>query len=718
MSSSTSSPLGSQAERPARRVPWRDRLVALAFGALFVALTTATLTIQWPTGGRYTLEVGEVSPADIRAPESVEFISESLTEEARKDAERRVVPVFEPVRRARSEQVQRARETLDAVEAIRVDEDSTARQQVAALQAALPVAQLEPGDWQLLLTLDDEAWQRVRVEVPDVINVAMLSEIRESQLAAVLRNVPNYVNLVNDDEARLAVALARAFVMPNMVLDEGRTQALQEQARADVPSQTERYEAGEIIVREGDLITVHHLEALNALGLNQPGWNVWQLLSSLLISLALALVFGLSLYGQRTGETPAPRRLGLLMALLAAFLVLAKLMIPERTVLPYVFPLAAATMLINAFLGLPLTLLGAAYFGIVVGFVSGGALPVAVVAVVSALVGALVLGRGERPMMFVWAGATVAGVCLVLLAAFNLPLGTLDLTGKLQLAAAGLMNGVLSASIALVGFYLLGAIFDISTPQRLMELARPNHPLMRELVMKAPGTYHHSLLVSNLAEQAAEAIGADAYLTRVGAYYHDIGKLTRPYFFAENRVEGVDPHQQLDPLSSAQIIISHIKDGLELARRHKLPRRIQDFIAEHQGTGLVRYFYAEAQKAAGDTPVDDKPFRYPGPRPRSRETALVMLADSCESAVRAARPETREQIDEIVRKIFTQRLVEGELAESDLTLRELETARRLFVRSLQGVHHPRVVYPEIKSQPPEGVQPHEPKPQTKSAPAA
>ena len=307
---------------------------------------------------------------------------------------------------------------------------------------------------------------------------------------------------------------------------------------------------------------------------------------------------------------------------------------------------------------------------------------------------------------------------MALLISFNLPFGRLDLTGTVQLLSAGVLNGVLSASIALVGFYLLGAIFDISTPQRLMELARPNHPLMRELVMKAPGTYHHSLLVSNLAEQAAEAIGADAYLTRIGAYYHDIGKLARPYFFTENRVEGLDPHKQLDPLSSAQIIISHIKDGLELARRHKLPRRIQDFIAEHQGTGLVRFFYAEAQKAAGDSPVDDKPFRYPGPRPRSRETALVMLADTCESAVRASHPETREQIDEIVRKMFNQRLIEGELAESDLTLRDLETTRRLFVRSLQGVHHPRVVYPEIKPPQPESAPSDEPQPQTKPVPAA
>ena len=317
---------------------WRDRLTALAFGAVFVALTTATLTIQWPTGGRFTLQTGEVSPADIRAPQSIEYISDSLTEEARKDAERRVPDVYEPARRARSEQVARSNEVLDAIEAVRNDESISLEQKTEALQA-LPDVQLEPGDWQLLLLLDDEAWKRVRTEAPAVINAVMLGEIRDTQLAAVMRNVPNYVNSENDDEARLSTALARTFIKPNMLLNESRTQAAQEEARAAVAPQIERYEAGEIILREGDLVTVHHLEALNALGLNEPGWNLWRLVSSLIVSLVLALIFGLYLYRPRQVESLAPRQLGLLMALLATFLLLAKLMVPERTVLPYIFPL-------------------------------------------------------------------------------------------------------------------------------------------------------------------------------------------------------------------------------------------------------------------------------------------------------------------------------------------------------------------------------------------
>ncbi len=678
----------------------QSRLLILAFGALFVIGTTLALVVQWPPVGQYALSVGEVSPVDIRSPQLIEYISEFLTEEARVQAERRVTDVYEPVRRVRSEQLARADEVAAFIAAVRNDTTISDEQRLQTA-SSLPDVQLEAEEWQILLRLDDEAWERVTDEVPTVLSFVMLSEIRDNQLAAIRRRVPTFVDLVNDDEARVAIALVRALTKPNMAFNEERTQALRQEARAAVPPQIERYEEGEIIVRTGDLITARHLEALNALGLSQPGWEWWRLVTALIIASVMALIFGLYAYGMGSVEPIIPQRMGLLVALLLAFLLLAKITIPERTILPYMFPLAAATMLIGTLLGLPLAFLATVYFGVIAGYLSNGNVDLAVYLMLGGLVGTLVLRKGERTSAFITAGAAVSGVSLALLVAYNLPFSGIDLTGAMQLAAAGIANGAIAASITLIGFYLLGAVFDIATPLRLMELARPNHPLMRDLVMKAPGTYHHSLLVGNMAEQAAEAIGADAFLTRVGAYYHDIGKTNRPYFFVENRMQGIDPHSQLDAWSSARIIINHVKDGEEMARRHKLPRRVRDFIAEHQGTGLVRVFYHEAQQQAAPDRVDEKDFRYPGPKPQSRETALVMLADSCESAVRANRPETRDEIDELVRKIINQKLIEGELSQSPLTLMDLETTRRIFVQALQGAHHPRMVYPEAPaSQPP------------------
>jgi len=226
-----------------------------------------------------------------------------------------------------------------------------------------------------------------------------------------------------------------------------------------------------------------------------------------------------------------------------------------------------------------------------------------------------------------------------------------------------------------------------------MELARPTHPLLRELLLKAPGTYHHSILVSNMAEEAAGRIGADALLARVGAYYHDVGKITRPYFFVDNQVEGVNVHERLDPRTSAQIVISHVKDGLDLAKKYRLPSKVRDFIPQHHGTSLATYFYQQARESEGDE-VNEEDFRYPGPKPQTKETAIVMLADNCEAAVRAERPASLEEIEELVRKVIGNKVLAGQLDECDLTLRDLDEIRSAFVSILEGVFHPRIKYPE------------------------
>jgi putative nucleotidyltransferase with HDIG domain len=233
---------------------------------------------------------------------------------------------------------------------------------------------------------------------------------------------------------------------------------------------------------------------------------------------------------------------------------------------------------------------------------------------------------------------------------------------------------------------------------RLIELSRPDNPLLQRLLREAPATYHHSLMVASLAEQAAERIGADALLTRVGAYYHDVGKITRPYFFAENQVEGVNPHDRLDPRTSAEVIVSHVKDGIDMGRRHRLPRRVRDFIPEHHGTTWVGFLYDKAVQLAGDSAaIDAEDFRHLGPKPQSKETALVMLADGCEAAVRAIRPTSAEEVAEIVSRVFSDRVSDGQLGECDLTLHDLEAAREAFIFALKGVFHPRIQYPRSES---------------------
>ena len=309
--------------------------------------------------------------------------------------------------------------------------------------------------------------------------------------------------------------------------------------------------------------------------------------------------------------------------------------------------------------------------------------------------GALALGHAERLNSFVRAGLWVIVANLLVLLAFRLhQLPELDNTLLIELAFAGAVNGVFASSFTLVIYYLLGQLFGVTTSLQLLEISRPNHPLLRQLLLKAPGTYHHTLIVSNMAEEAAVAIGADPLLTRVGSYYHDIGKIVRPYFFIENNTDGENPHDRIDPYTSARIIISHVPDGVELAEKYRLPPAIIDFIREHHGTTRVEYFYHKAVQMADDpSSVDESAFRYPGPKPHTRETAILMLADSSEATVRAMRPQTRDEMLEIIRSVINRRLMSGQLDDSPLTLKDLSQITEAFARVLQGIHHPRVKYP-------------------------
>jgi hypothetical protein len=261
--------------------------------------------------------------------------------------------------------------------------------------------------------------------------------------------------------------------------------------------------------------------------------------------------------------------------------------------------------------------------------------------------------------------------------------------------AIGVANGVLSASLALIGLFLINNLLGITSSLQLLDLSQPTQPLLRQLLLRAPGTYHHSLMVSNLAEQAAECIGADPLLTRVGAYYHDVGKMMQPEFFAENQQPGTNGHDRLDPWISAEIIVGHVEEGLDLAQKYRLPREVRAFIAEHHGTTLVRSFYDQALRQSGDpTGVDEADFRYPGPKPGSKETAIVMLADCCEAAVRAERPATAEQVDQLVRCIIMDKVSTGQFDACDLTLHDLDQIRDTFCETLQSAFHARILYPE------------------------
>jgi putative nucleotidyltransferase with HDIG domain len=411
-------------------------------------------------------------------------------------------------------------------------------------------------------------------------------------------------------------------------------------------------------------------------------------------------------------------RLGFFLAVSFFLATLAmQVMIPGHTVLPYLYPASTLPMLLAVVFGPGMGVIGALVIGTLAGYLSGGVLELGLYAGLSAALGALALGRAERLSSFFWSGvaASLAAAAVVVVFRFNDP--STDLLGKASLLGAAAVNGLLSASLAFGLLLLAGNLLGLVTNLQLIELSRPDHPLLLFILRNAPGTYQHSLQVANLAEQAARAVGANALLTRVGALYHDAGKALRPQFYIENQTPEQNIHEQLDPATSATVIQSHVREGLELARKYRLPRQIQAFIPEHHGTLEMSYQYHAAVEAAGgdERLVESKVFAYPGPRPRSKETAILMLADGVEAKARAELPHDEAEIEQLVRWVIQDRLDRGQLDRTDLTLRDLDTIRRSLTVSLKGIYHPRLRYPGGEEEPPrESLSPSVPAPTSKT----
>lgn len=673
---------------------WLGALMAVLAGGVLVATFTLLLVTPLPSD-QVSLKAGDVSPSDILAPRKVSFESQVLTEQARQRAEAAVPDVYDPPDpRVARQQVSRARDVLEYIDTIRYDPYATLEQK-AALIKAVPDLQLSPEVISRALTMDEVTWHAVVTETLYVLNQALRAPIREEGVARAKQMLPTAINLtMSEEQAETVAELAQSFVRANSFFNPEATRANRAAARDAVPPVVRTIERGEVIVRMGDIVTQEHLEALEALGMTGSKLGGRQVLGAALLMLAVLGVLGVYIWRAEPGFWIDRNHVLLVSVVLLVFAAVAKLVVSWDALLPYLFPVATASVLLTVLTNPRLALAASLLLSVFVGLLAGSSLELAVYGLIGSIVATVSVWRVERLSSFFWAGLLVALANLAVMLGFQMQTLMVNPLELLPLAAVALANGILATSLAVAGFFALSSLFNVTTSVQLTDLARPNHPLLRQLQLRAPGTYHHSLVISHMAEQAAQQIGADALLARVGAYYHDIGKVTRPYFFAENQVEEANVHERLDARTSAQIVISHVTDGLDLARKYKLPPAIRDFIAQHHGTRLASFFYQKAVSENPDNPPDEEGFRYPGPKPRSKEAAILMLADGAEAAVRAAKPRSVEDIDRAVRKIINARLMEGELDECDLTLRELDQIRQVFVSILGSVYHPRLQYPE------------------------
>ncbi len=672
------------------------RSVSLALALLLVWTGSY---VYLPSSDRVSVQVGEPSPRNIMAPRRLVYVSEIKTEEARSAAAALVGDIYTgPNLAIADEQLTRLQDTLARLEVLRNDGLVDASADRLAQARGVADLGLDDPQWTSLLEADADSWQAIGAEALRVLDLVMHDDIREGQAAAKAQQAYRLVRRdLSATERDLVIRIATAFVVPNNFLDIEQTAMSRQNARRLVEPVQWTIRAGESVVREGEIVSPLALEKLGVLGLLEepPRWD--DLIGALVLTTCLVVAVAVYVYRAQPVLLLRPRRQLLLALTLMVAGATARMSIPGHVLLPYLFPAASFCMLVAVLLNLELAVFTAAILSVLVGLNASGSMELVAYVLVGGVIGALAISQIDQLSAFVRAAAYVALSNAGIVLAFQMSNHMHDALGLVQLLTAALSNGVLSASLAFVAFLVIGRLFGITTFVQLMELARPTHPLFRQLLLEAPGTYHHSIVVSNMAERAAQAIGADPLLVRVGSYYHDIGKIRRPYFFAENQNDGDNPHDKLDPKTSAEIIIAHTTDGLALARKHRLPDRVCDFITEHHGTTLASYFYHQATRQTDGDAVDVTCYRYPGPRPQSKETAIVMLADSIEAAVRAKRPTSQEDTAAVAHKVIGERLSSGQLDEADITMRDLDQIRQAFLGILRGVFHPRIDYPETAS---------------------
>jgi len=647
------------------------------------------------------VRVGQVAPQDYTAPSNGEYISDVRTSLARDSAERAVAPIYiSPDPAIARRQIARLRAALDQVEAIRADENMPPERKSQEI-GDIDDLTLQAGTVESILQLSDARWSTTQQDALRVLESVMRGAVREENIAVIQGNIPSVVSFALSEElAAIVVEVVTPFVVPNSFFSPELTNAAKQNARQAVEPVTQTYVAGEVVVRRGKALTETDIESLEKLGLIRPRNTGMEYLGGVAVVSVMMTFTAFYFQRRRPSYYSDGRSLVLVAILFLLFLAAARLFIPDRTLLPYAFPIPAFGLLIATLFSPGGGLILSVAISILAAFGQVNALELTLFYMLTSLIGVLSLGKAHRISTFIWAALVIGLTGIAVIVAYRVPKATIDWLGYFQLLGACMLNGVASASIALMLQYLLAEFLGLTTTLRLLEISRPDTPLLQYFLRHAPGTYQHSLMVSNLAEQAAERLGLDTLLVRVGALYHDVGKAANAPFFIENQLpDNLNPHHDLDPETAAGFVVRHVNDGVQLARKYRLPNRIVDFMLEHHGTLLARYHYnLAAQAARGDkSKIDESKFRYPGPPPRSRETALLMLADHVEARARSERPRSEEQIRELVRKSIEFCQKEGQLDDTRLTFRDLTVITDAFATTLLGLYHPRIQYPTAEA---------------------
>ena len=643
---------------------------------------------------QYDLKEGDIARADIKAPRDT--VNELATQEKIKEATEKIDKAYTLKGEVENDAQKNIDGVLNKVSNLNVtfEDEKDKLKEVSKLDS-----NLSESDYKILLSLSQESLNEIKFELNDIVKEVYQENIQNDNDQSFKKATDLVEKRIDEMDFSLSIKkvlkkLVVPYIKPNFIYDKEKTDELIKEVQKNTPKVI--IKKNQTIVSEGEPVTAEQIAILKDLGLlDQNGGNSFFALYTVLAIFTVVIFYIQHTYIlKKHKEVYKNTKLIILINIInVSSFVLARV-IGELS--PFAIPLACAPILISLLVDYELSLVVCSINVIVIGALVNFNPQIMILGILNAILGSTGLRKIQQRNDIFYSSIFLMIMSAIITFTTGLLLSN-NFKEILIYSGISAIGVVFSAVLAIGILPFLESSFNIVTTLKLLELANPNNPLLKKLLMEAPGTYHHSMLVANLAEMAAEEINANPVVARVGAYFHDVGKLKRPFFFGENQIGRENPHDKINPNLSTLIIISHVKDGVELAKEYNLPDVIKDIIQQHHGTTLVKYFYYTMKNnAENPDEVKEEDFRYQGPIPSSKEAGIIMLADSVEAAVRSINDPTKGKIEEMVNNIIKDKLNSAQLDNCDLTLKDLEKIRKCFLKALYGIYHQRVEYPTEK----------------------
>ena len=676
--------------KKAHMYKWK-RIFLFTITAIFIYFIMLTVV----TPKRYKLNEGDIATVDIKAPRDI------IDEEATKAKEQEVTAKVEKkftlkneIKIEASENIKSFFDKLINLKSNDIDEKS----KISELKK-IDAFKLSDAEYKTLLDLNvdkDTELQWIALTAIDKGYEKQIEEDNSEDIAEAKTIVDDYLSsqeLESNIEAILR-EMCESQIKANYFFDQSKTDEAVKEALKSVSKVM--IKKNQTIVKEGEPITQQQINILTELGLVGEDLSKDYIYTYIILAFFVLFVLGMQyMYLKKEKkEILIDTKLVFLILLLNLLSVISARVFTFVSL--FIIPIACAPILMTVFLDSKISIvinsLNLLFVTVIVGFDP----QVILIGIVSTIVSSTTLKKISQRNDILYSTVYVAAAVAVVILSSGILLSN-NIKQILLDVILAVFGAFISGILAMGLLPFLESSFSLVTNMKLLELSNPNNPLLKRLLMEAPGTYHHSVMVANLAEVAAEEVGANPMLVRVGAYYHDVGKIKRPFFFGENQLGGTNPHDKISPTLSTTIIISHVKDGLELAKEYDIPKVVSDMIVQHHGTTLVKYFYYTLKNSSENPDeIREEDFRYPGPKPQSKEAAIIMMADSVEAAVRSIQEPTLEKIEDMVNNIVKDKMNSNQLNECDLTFRELEVIKACFLRVLKGIYHHRIEYPTEK----------------------